>query len=69
MATTTKITGLWIDPVSKVTGQVKRSEPISIRNTVNQLTENVLEKVNNTYSFEPPLNLDDTIVDHLSGKF
>ena len=69
MATTTKITGLWIDPVSKVTGQVKRSDPISIRNTVNQLTEDVLEKVNNTYSFEPPLDLDVTIVDRLSGKF
>ena len=69
MATTTKITGLWIDPVSKVTNRVKRSEPVSIRETVNQLTEDVLEKVNKTYSFEPPLDLDDTIVDRLSGKF
>ena len=69
MATTTKITGLWIDPVSKVTNHVKRSEPVSIRETVNQLTEDVLEKVNKTYSFEPPFDLDDTIVDRLSGKF
>ena len=62
---TTMVSGLWIDPVTKVIGAFKKSMPKTFRGTVRMLTSKVLENVNTEYSLDPPLLHADMIVDTL----
>jgi hypothetical protein len=59
------VSGLWIDPVTKVNGAFKKSKPKTFASTVRMLTSKVLKKVNTEYSLEPPLQSADMIVDTL----
>jgi hypothetical protein len=62
---TTMVSGLWIDPITKVKGAFKKSMPKTFTGTVRMLTSKVLEKVNTEYSLEPPLQPADMIVETL----
>jgi hypothetical protein len=62
---TTKLSGLWIDPVARVNGAFRKSKPKTFSGTVRMLTSKVLEKVNKEYSLEPPLQPTDMFVDTL----
>jgi hypothetical protein len=66
--TTTKISGLWIDPATEVIHHLKKSEPGTIGQTMETLTEEVITKVNDVYSFVPPLHRNDTVTDCYTGK-
>ena len=62
---TTEVSGLWIDPVTKINGAFLKSMPKSFSGTVRMLASRVLEKVNTEYSLEPPLQPADMIVEPL----
>lgn len=71
MEATTKMSGLWIDPVTRISGHLKRSTPATVRQAVRMLTGKVISKVNDAYSFVPPLSplqRDDMVVDYYTGK-
>lgn len=66
--TFTKASGLWIDPLTKVSGRLKRSTPSTVGGTVRMLTKQVVDKVNDVYSFDPPLHSDDMVIDRYTGN-
>jgi hypothetical protein len=65
---TTKISGLWIDPLTKVIHHQKKSDAATVGEAVSSLTRNVIKKVNDAYAFDPPLCPEDMIIDRYSGK-
>jgi hypothetical protein len=64
----TKISGLWIDPITNVSGRLNKSESAKVGATVRMLTNEVIDEVNNAYSFNPPLKRSDMLVDQYTGK-
>jgi hypothetical protein len=64
----TKVLGIWIDPVTKVSGHIDQSTPAKVGQTVRFLTKRVIAQVNEEYSFDPPLKRNEMLVDCYAGK-
>ena len=64
----TKAVGVWVDPVTKYGTRIKKSVPATVGGTVRDLTKQVIKRVNNAYSFDPPLEPKDMTVHPFTGK-
>jgi hypothetical protein len=65
---TTRVLGFFIDPVLQFTDGYKKSNPITLSQTVRLLADRVLKKVNTEYTFVPKLKRSDMIFDPLCGN-
>ena len=64
----TKIEAFCIDPLTKVSGAMKKEEQATVALTVRVLAKHVVNKVNLVYSLDPPLKVEDMVSDRDSGK-
>ena len=66
--TITEVSGHFLDPLTTVSGGLTKSTSATVGGTVGMLTNLVIEKVNDIYSFDPPFHRDDMVINRYPGK-
>ena len=65
---TTRILGVWVDPMAKLRTKIPKSQPTRVGEVVGMLSDHVITQVNDMYSLDPPLDSDDMIVHRYNRK-